>query len=77
MIINTHTHGNHVGGNVEFADNVEIVWHENTLTNMREMRPNSSSAPSDTPPRNIFREMRWQGPADADVHRSNDPRQRS
>ena len=61
MIINTHTHGDHVSGNVEFAENIEIVAHENTETNMREMRPNSSSAPSSTPPRNIFRENGGKG----------------
>lgn len=29
-IINTHSHGDHVSGNVEFPANVEIVAHENT-----------------------------------------------
>jgi len=61
MIINTHTHGDHVSGNVEFAENVEIVAHENTLANMREMRPNSSRPPSNSPPRNIFTENDGQG----------------
>ena len=61
MIINTHTHGDHVSGNVEFADNVEIVAHVNTRANMQEMRPNSSRAPSSTPPRNIFRENGGKG----------------
>ena len=61
MIINTHTHGDHVSGNVEFAENIEIVAHENTETNMREMRQNSSTAPSATPPRNIFRENSGRG----------------
>ena len=56
MIVNTHTHGDHVSGNVEFPENVEIVVHENTRANMQEMRPNSSSAPRDTPAPNIFRD---------------------
>src|SRR5688500_17002965 len=29
-IINTHTHGDHVSGNVEFPTTVDIVAHENT-----------------------------------------------
>src|SRR5262245_55168228 len=38
-IINTHTHFDHVGGNVEFPATVEVVTHENTAKLMREMRP--------------------------------------
>ena len=30
MIINTHTHGDHVSGNVEFPATVDIVVQENT-----------------------------------------------
>ncbi len=33
-IINTHSHGDHVSGNVEFPATVEIVAHENTKTNV-------------------------------------------
>ena len=33
-IINTHTHGDHVSGNVEFPATVEVVVQENTKTNM-------------------------------------------
>ncbi|HIE91989.1 MAG TPA: MBL fold metallo-hydrolase [Acidobacteria bacterium] len=36
-IINTHTHGDHVGGNVDFPASVQIVAHENAATRMREM----------------------------------------
>jgi glyoxylase-like metal-dependent hydrolase (beta-lactamase superfamily II) len=54
-IINTHTHGDHVSGNVEFADNVVVIAHENTAANMKAMRPNSSAAPNPNPP-NIFRD---------------------
>jgi len=39
MIINTHTHMDHVGGNVDFPATVEVVAHANTATLMREMRP--------------------------------------
>lgn len=33
-IINTHTHYDHSGGNVEFSDTVNIVVHENTAAQM-------------------------------------------
>src|SRR4029450_5577147 len=36
-IINTHTHGDHVSGNVEFPATVDIVTHENTKANMDKM----------------------------------------
>jgi glyoxylase-like metal-dependent hydrolase (beta-lactamase superfamily II) len=55
MIINTHTHGDHVSGNVEFPATVDIVAHENTKTNMTAMRPASFVAqPASGPPPNIF-----------------------
>jgi glyoxylase-like metal-dependent hydrolase (beta-lactamase superfamily II) len=60
-IINTHTHGDHVSGNVEFPAEVEIIAQENTAANMKAMRPNSSTAPSATPPRNIFNEHNGHG----------------
>jgi glyoxylase-like metal-dependent hydrolase (beta-lactamase superfamily II) len=37
-IINTHTHGDHTGGNPEFPRNIEFVAHENTRTNMARMQ---------------------------------------
>ncbi len=36
-IINTHTHGDHVSGNVEFPATVDVVVQENTKTNMQAM----------------------------------------
>ena len=36
MIINTHTHFDHVSGNVEFPATVEVVAHENTQRLMHE-----------------------------------------
>jgi glyoxylase-like metal-dependent hydrolase (beta-lactamase superfamily II) len=60
-IINTHTHGDHVSGNVEFSENVEVVTHENTAANMKAMRPNSSAAPNPNPPPNIFRDNNGKG----------------
>jgi cyclase len=37
MLINTHTHGDHVSGNVEFPATVDVVVQENTRTNMEKM----------------------------------------
>ena len=37
MLINTHTHGDHVSGNVEFPATVDIIVQENTKTNMEKM----------------------------------------
>jgi glyoxylase-like metal-dependent hydrolase (beta-lactamase superfamily II) len=54
-IINTHTHGDHVSGNVEFPATVDIIVQENTKTNMMAMRPAAGVAqPAGGPPPNIF-----------------------
>ena len=37
MIINTHTHGDHVGSNIDFPLPVEVVAHANTKSNMEKM----------------------------------------
>src|SRR5438067_11038532 len=37
LMINTHTHGDHVSGNVEFPATVDVVVQENTKTNMEKM----------------------------------------
>ena len=57
-LINTHTHGDHVSGNVEFPATIDIVTHENTKTNMEKM-----VAPSGFPPAqaNIFKEHNGRG----------------
>jgi glyoxylase-like metal-dependent hydrolase (beta-lactamase superfamily II) len=36
-LINTHTHGDHVSGNVEFPATVDIIVQDNTKTNMEKM----------------------------------------
>ncbi len=36
-LINTHTHGDHVSGNVEFPATVDIIVQENTKANMEKM----------------------------------------
>jgi cyclase len=63
MIINTHTHGDHVSGNVEFPANVEVVTQENTAKNMEVMRPATgiTPAPGAPPPGNIFKENNGRG----------------
>jgi cyclase len=38
-IINTHTHFDHAGGNVEFPATVEVITHENTKRYMDEANP--------------------------------------
>lgn len=38
-IINTHTHFDHVSGNVEFPATVEVITHENTKTYMDQANP--------------------------------------
>jgi glyoxylase-like metal-dependent hydrolase (beta-lactamase superfamily II) len=44
LLINTHTHGDHVSGNVEFPATVDIVVQENTKTNMEKMQIFKDSA---------------------------------
>jgi cyclase len=39
MIINTHSHLDHVGGNVEFPATVDVVAQENTAANMNRITP--------------------------------------
>jgi glyoxylase-like metal-dependent hydrolase (beta-lactamase superfamily II) len=47
-IVNTHSHGDHVSGNVSFAENVDIVTHVNTAANIKRMAAstNPQSAPA-------------------------------
>jgi len=61
MIINTHTHGDHVSGNVEFPATVEVVTHENTAKNMEAMRPATGITPAAGAPANIFKENGGRG----------------
>ncbi len=39
MVINTHTHGDHVGGNSAFTGAVEFIAHENCKASMEKMGP--------------------------------------
>src|SRR5262245_5372568 len=61
MIINTHTHGDHVSGNVEFPATVEVVTHANTAKNMQEMRPPTGITPAPGTPANIFKQNNGRG----------------
>jgi cyclase len=58
-IINTHTHGDHVSGNVEFPATVDIVTHENTKANMEQMRPVTGLQTGPQP--NIFKDNAGKG----------------
>jgi glyoxylase-like metal-dependent hydrolase (beta-lactamase superfamily II) len=60
-IINTHTHGDHVSGNVEFPANVEVVTHVNTAENMKQMRTPTGITPQPGAPANIFAEHKGHG----------------
>jgi len=53
-IINTHTHGDHVSGNVEFPGNVEVVTHVNTAANMKNMKTPTGITPAAGAGANIF-----------------------
>ena len=57
-IINTHTHFDHVSGNVEFPATVEVIAHENTVALMKEMRSVTGFPPQQG---NIFTEHKGQG----------------
>ena len=60
-LINTHTHGDHVSGNVEFPSTVDIIVQENTKTNMMKMIPNSTAADQTVPKQTIFQEHNGRG----------------
>jgi glyoxylase-like metal-dependent hydrolase (beta-lactamase superfamily II) len=61
-IINTHTHGDHVSGNVEFPGTVDVVVQENTAVNMKKMAPATGTGqPGAPPPPNIFEQNQGRG----------------
>ena len=75
-IINTHTHGDHVSGNVEFPATVDVVTHENTRANMDRMGPVTGITRTDPPPQHLQGAQRA-GSAEANVQRSTDAREGS
>jgi cyclase len=60
-LINSHTHGDHVSGNVEFPVTVDIVVQENTKTNMEKMIPNSTAQNQTVPAQTIFQANNGRG----------------
>jgi glyoxylase-like metal-dependent hydrolase (beta-lactamase superfamily II) len=60
-LINTHTHGDHVSGNVEFPSTVDIIVQENTKTNMAKMIPNSTAPDQTIPAQTIFQQNGGKG----------------
>ena len=58
MIINTHTHFDHVSGNVEFPASVDVVAHENAARLMAEWNPVTGFPGSFT---NVFEQSGGQG----------------
>jgi cyclase len=59
-IINTHTHGDHVSGNVEFPATVEVITHKNTKANMAKMATPTGIVPQQ-PVTNIFQANNGKG----------------
>ena len=57
-LINTHSHHDHVSGNVSFPSTVEIVTHEMTRSNMQAMRPYTGRT---EPPVNVCADTNGQG----------------
>ena len=57
-LINTHSHGDHVSGNVAFGEAVQFVAHENTQANMEVMRPYTGRT---EPPVNVFTDSNGHG----------------
>ena len=57
-LINTHSHGDHVSGNVAFSATVEFVAHEVTKSNMEVMRPYTGRT---EPPVNVFADTNGHG----------------
>jgi glyoxylase-like metal-dependent hydrolase (beta-lactamase superfamily II) len=58
-IINTHTHFDHVSGNVEFPATVEVITHENTARLMKEANPVSGVQTGPQP--NLFTQNNGRG----------------
>ncbi len=59
-ILNTHTHGDHVSGNVEFPASVEVITHKNTKANMEKMATPTGIVPQQ-PATNIFQANNGKG----------------
>src|SRR5881397_1440093 len=60
-LINTHTHGDHVSGNVDFPATVQIIAQENTKADMMKMLPTSTAQEKPHPPRQYSRPIMAEG----------------
>src|SRR5258706_4512610 len=60
-LINTHTHGDHDSGNVDFPATDDIIVQENTKTNMGKMIPNSTAQDQTVPAQTIFQANNGRG----------------
>ncbi len=60
-IINTHSHGDHVSGNVEFEPTVDVVVHENTAINMKKMAGPPGMGAATPPAQTIFEQNGGRG----------------
>ena len=68
-VINTHTHGDHVSGNVEFPATVEVVTQANTKTNMEKMEIFKTSGGRGLPKRTFTDKMTiGSGPDQVDLY---------
>jgi cyclase len=61
LIVNTHTHGDHVSGNVEYPTTAEIVAQEQTAALMKQMNPVAGLPAPPKPTPNIFTENKGRG----------------
>lgn len=59
-IINTHSHYDHVSGNVDFPLSVEVVTHANTKSNMERWAP-VTGIPAEQQPASVFKESSGRG----------------
>ena len=60
-IVNTHTHGDHVSGNVEFEPTVDVVVQENTAANMKKMASPPGMGAATPPAQTIFQQNNGKG----------------
>jgi len=60
-LINTHTHGDHVSGNVDFPATVQIIAQENTKADMLKMLPTSTAQDQTPPAQTIFQANNGRG----------------
>jgi glyoxylase-like metal-dependent hydrolase (beta-lactamase superfamily II) len=55
-IINTHTHADHVSGQLEYPGTIEVVAHENTKTNMEKLDPFKQPANAKWLPKRTYKD---------------------